>query len=399
MTADRDAITPPSSDSGTTPAGAPEPRGRCVRIGDIEVWPPVVLAPMAGVTDAAFRSVCRSFGAGLYVGQMVAARPLADANARTLRMCDSAADEHPRSQQLCGTDPATVAAAVGRLVQEVGVDHVDLNFGCPAKKVMKAGGGAALPYKVGLYRSIVRAAVSAAEGRPVTVKFRLGIDDSTPTYLDAGRIAQDEGCAAVALHARTAAQLYSGQADWAAIARLKEAVTEIPVLGNGDIWNAQGALDMVARTGCDGVVIGRACLGRPWLFAELAAAFDGLPAPAPPTFAEVRRTALRHAALMAHHQGEGPAMRAFRKHAVWYSKGFSVPVAVRRRLQAFDTLAQIEDLLNAVDGDQRFPPGAERISRSHGGPPRAVSLPPGWLDDRDDLPLLDVAAGAAASGG
>ena len=232
---------------------------------------------MAGVTNVAFRRLCRSYGAGLYVSEMITARALVEGNAKTLAMAAFDPDEPVRSVQLCGVDPTVMGAAVRRLVDEIGVDHIDLNFGCPAGKVTRQGGGAALPVHRALFRAIVSAAVGAAGSVPVTVKLRIGVDDDHITFLEAGRIAEGEGVAAVTLHARTAEQLYSGTADWRAIAELKAAVTSIPVLGNGDLWEASDALAMVAATGCDGVVVGRGCLGRPWLFRDLADAFAGRP--------------------------------------------------------------------------------------------------------------------------
>ena len=247
-------------------------------LGSLSVWPPVVLAPMAGVTNAPFRRLCRRYGAGLYVSEMVLADALLHGSARTVRMVTFNDDESPRSVQLYGSDPATVGQAVRTLVGEGRVDHVDLNFGCPARKVTRKGGGAAVPLKPRLLAAIIAAAVTAAapEGVPVTVKFRKGISDDLLTFLTTGRVAEAEGAAAVALHSRTVEQHYAGEADWAAIAELKGAVTSIPVLGNGDIWEAGDALAMLAATGCDGVVVGRGCLGRPWLFADLVAVLNGL---------------------------------------------------------------------------------------------------------------------------
>ena len=245
-----------------------------LKIGPIEVDPPVVLAPMAGVTNPAFRELCRGFGGGLFVSEMITARALVERNQKTLRMVARAPGEPTHSVQLYGVDPAVMARAVGILVDEIGVDHVDLNFGCPAPKVTRKGGGAALPAHRVLYRRVVGAATRAAGAVPVTVKMRLGLDRATPTALEAARIAEDEGAAAVALHARTAEQRYAGAADWEAIAEIKAEISSIPVLGNGDIWEPADALAMQARTGCDGVVIGRGCLGRPWLFAGLQAALE-----------------------------------------------------------------------------------------------------------------------------
>ncbi len=268
-----------------------------VSIGDIEVWPPVVLAPMAGVTNAAFRTLCRRYGAGLYVNQMITARAIVEGHRKSLELAAFAPDESPRSIQLYGTEPYSIGEATRRLVEGQGVDHIDMNFGCPMKKVTRHGGGAALPWKRSLYRSIVRAAVDAAGAVPVTVKFRVGIDDDAITFLDAGRIAEDEGCRAVALHARTANQLYSGTANWDRIGELKQAVTSIPVLGNGDIWEADDALRMLRETGADGVVVGRGCLGRPWIFRDLAEAFDGARSRPAPTSARCSTACSKHAGV------------------------------------------------------------------------------------------------------
>ena len=266
-----------------------------MQIGPIQVDPPVVLAPMAGVTNAPFRRLCREFGAGLYVSEMIGARGLIEGNEKTLALASFDDDEKPRSIQLYGTDPSSLGEAVSFLVESRGVDHIDMNFGCPMGKVTRHGGGAALPWKKNLFRSIVRAAVGNAGPVPVTVKFRKGIDDDHLTFLETGLIAEEEGVTAVALHARTAQQLYSGTADWSAIRQLKEAVTSIPVLGNGDIWTADDALRMVEETGCDGVVIGRGCLGRPWLFRDLADAFAGREPSTPPNLGEVGEIMVRHA--------------------------------------------------------------------------------------------------------
>src|SRR5438128_3792973 len=254
-----------------------------VNIGTIRVWPPVVLAPMAGVTNYPFRAVCRRFGAGLYVSEMINARPLVDGRDKTLKLAGFGPDESPRSLQLYGTDPYYIAEAVKRLVNEGRIDHLDMNFGCPVPKVTRKGGGAAIPVKPNLLRNIVRAAVEHSQHVPVTIKFRMGINADHLTFLTAGRVAEDEGCAAVGLHARTAAQLYHGHASWDAIAELKQAV-KIPVLGNGDIWEAEDALRMMRQTRCDGVIVGRGGLGRPWLFRDLAGVFSGSEPLDPPKF-------------------------------------------------------------------------------------------------------------------
>jgi nifR3 family TIM-barrel protein len=223
-----------------------------LRIGPLSVWPPVVLAPMAGITNYPFRALCRRYGAGLYVSEMITARGLTLGDRETARLAAFGPEESPRSLQLYGVDPAVMGEAVRWLVGEGRVDHIDMNFGCPVRKVTRKGGGAAMPLKRNLLRAIVRAAVQAAGAVPVTMKFRIGVDDELLTFETAGKIGEDEGCAAVGLHARTAAQLYSGEARWAAIARLKQVVRTIPVLGNGDIWEASDALRMMRRPAATG---------------------------------------------------------------------------------------------------------------------------------------------------
>ncbi len=344
--------------------------------------PPVVLAPMAGITNVAFRRLCRQHGAGLYVSEMITTRALVERNPKTLTMIEFAEDETPRSIQLYGIDPDVVGRAVHLIVSENRADHIDLNFGCPVPKVTRKGGGAALPWRIELFADIVTAAVRAAAGAvPVTIKMRVGIDDEHRTYREAGLRAQDAGVAAVALHGRTAAQHYSGQADWEPIADLVD-LLDVPVLGNGDIWEADDAVRMMRETGCAGVVVGRGCLGRPWLFADLAAAFAGRSERILPDLDEVARTMRRHAGLLADWLGEERGVIDFRKHVAWYLKGFAVGSELRQALATSSSLAQLEDHLASLDLDQPFP--AEVLGRPRGrtGSPRPVSLPEGWLADR-----------------
>jgi nifR3 family TIM-barrel protein len=368
----------------SAPLPTPAPVLPALKLGTIAVDPPVVLAPMAGVTNIAFRRLCRTFGAGLYVSEMITARALVEGNAKTLGMAAFGDDEPVRSVQLCSVDPAVMGSAVRRLVDEIGTDHIDLNFGCPAAKVTRQGAGAALPVHPALFRSIVHAAVDSAGSVPVTVKMRMGIDDGHLTYLEAGRIAEEEGVAALTLHARTAEQLYSGSADWSAIARLKEAVSSIPVLGNGDIWEASDALSMVAATGCDGVVVGRGCLGRPWLFRDLADAFAGRPHQPPPRLGEVVAMMRDHVALLCEAFGDELGVRQFRKHAGWYLAGLPVGPAVRRSLAQAGSTDEVDRLLDGLDPALHFPTEALRIARGHTNGPKPVHLPAGWLDRVDD---------------
>ena len=384
---------------GLRPAAAEAGEFDALRLKGLSIWPPVVLAPMAGVTDVPFRSLCRGYGAGLYVNQMITARAWLERDRKTLKLAEFGADEFPRSIQLYGTVPEEVGETVRRLVAEDGVDHVDMNFGCPAPKVTRHGGGAALPVRHRLLRRIVRAAVQNAGDVPVTIKFRMGVDDDVMTFLETGRIAEEEGVSAIALHARTAEQLYSGSARWAAIAELKNAVTTIPVLGNGDIWEPSDALAMMRETGCDGVVIGRGCLGRPWLFGALAAAFDGEPLPSLPDFGEVAAMMLDHARMLVQwYESEG-ALRQFRKHALWYLMGFPVGGEMRNRFARISTIAELEELCEAVAGDLPFPADVLRQPRSHSGGPRPVHLPEGWLADRDSDQPLSRGAESVVSGG
>ncbi|MBW1601014.1 tRNA dihydrouridine synthase DusB [Streptomyces sp. JJ66] len=376
---------------------------RQLRIGPHDVTPPVVLAPMAGITNAPFRTLCRDFsgGKGLFVSEMITTRALVERNEKTMRLIRFDAGERPRSIQLYGVDPVTVGKAARMIADEDLADHIDLNFGCPVPKVTRKGGGSALPYKRNLLREILREAVTGAGGLPVTMKTRKGIDDDHLTYLDAGRIAAEEGVSAIALHGRTAAQHYSGTADWSAIARLREAVpAEIPVLGNGDIWCAQDAVRMMRETGCDGVVVGRGCLGRPWLFGDLVALFEGREDEvARPTLREVADVMVRHARLLGEWLGdEARGVIDFRKHIAWYTKGFSVGSQARSRLAVAASLTELRELLDGLELDQPWPAGAEGPrGRTHGR--NRVVLPDGWLDDPYACTTVTADAELDTSGG
>jgi nifR3 family TIM-barrel protein len=354
-------------------------------LGSVHVDTPVVLAPMAGITNAAYRRLCAEQGAGLYVCEMITSRGLVEGDETTKAMLVFDELESVRSVQLYGTDPAYVGRAAEILCADYGVAHIDLNFGCPVPKVTRKGGGGALPWKRGLLGEILTAAVAAATPYdvPVTMKTRKGLDDDHLTFLDAGRIAQETGVAAIALHGRTVAQSYSGQADWDAIAALVAHV-DIPVLGNGDIWEASDALRMVEETGAAGVVVGRGCLGRPWLFRDLAAAFAGEQTATLPTLGEVRAMMRRHAELLCEHMGEERGCKEFRKHVSWYLKGFRAGGTLRHSLALVDSLAALDGLLAELDPDEPFPVAELGTPRGRQGSPRAkVVLPEGWLDDTD----------------
>ncbi len=353
-----------------------------LRIGPLHVWPPVVLAPMAGVTNYPFRTLCRRFGAGLYVSEMITARAFLMGNRLTQLLASSRPDERPRSVQVYGTDPKDVGEVVALLVEQ-GVDHVDMNFGCPVRKVTRHGGGSAVPVKPRLLARIVRAAVRSAGAVPVTIKVRKGIDEGLSTFLGSGRVAAEEGAAAIGLHARTAAQLYSGEADWDAIGELVAAI-DLPVLGNGDIWESFDALRMMRATGCAGVIVGRGCLGRPWLFAELAAVFDGREPDPPPNFGRIREVLEEHARLLIDFFGEVHGMRQMRKWCTWYTKGFRGSAALRGALTRVDTLQEMLALLGQVDPAESFPRQALRAHRAKGSQTQRVCLPEGYLDDLED---------------
>lgn len=355
---------------------------------------PVVLAPMAGITNAAFRRLCREQGAGLFVSEMVTARALIERREETFRLIKPGVGETPRSIQLYAVDPVVLGKAVDLLGSENLADHIDLNFGCPVPKVTRRGGGAALPYKRRLFSAIVEAAITAASkyGIPVTVKMRVGIDSDHQTFLESAKSAADLGVAWVALHARTAAQLYEGKSDWSKITELVEhlAPTGVPVLGNGDIWSGLDAINMISQTGCAGVVVGRGCLGRPWLFADLVAAFNGEQSRVNPNLFEVRKVMLRHGQLLVEYfENEDRAMRNIRKHMAWYLKGFSVPREIRSSLGMVSSLDEMEKLLSGVS-DQPYPQAVGDAPRGRSSHGRPVSLPDGWLNDPDEFATITI---------
>lgn len=353
---------------------------------------PVVLAPMAGITNTAFRRLCREYGNGLFVSEMVTSRALVERTEESMRLIGHHESEEFRSVQLYGVDPTTISRAIEMLVQEDRADHIDLNFGCPVAKVTRKGGGAALPWKSELFEAIVQAAVKAAGTIPVTVKMRKGIDQDHLTFLDAGKAARDAGVTAVALHGRTAEDFYSGRADWDAIAELRESLPDVQVLGNGDIWSAQDAVSMMDKTGVDGIVVGRGCLGRPWLFQDLERAIAGYLAgdknpqvdEVMPSLGEVADAFYRHAELLTEFfDEEGRACRDIRKHVAWYFKGYPVGGEFRADLARVESLQQASDLLGSLERDTPYPGEEAEGPRGRLGSLKKCSLPEGWLDSRD----------------
>jgi len=383
-----------------TPITATDSR---LQIGPIPLGVPVVLAPMAGITNTAYRRLCREFGAGLYVSEMITSRALVERTAISMRLIGHHESETTRSIQLYGVDPKTVAEAVTMLVAEDRADHIDLNFGCPVPKVTRKGGGAALPWKLGLFREIVERAVQAAGPLPLTIKMRKGIDSDHLTYLEAARAAEGAGVSAIALHARTASEFYSGHSDWSAIAKLKETVTSVPVLGNGDIWSGADGVRMMEETGCDGVVVGRGCLGRPWLFGDLAAAFRGETDIARPSLGTVAATLRRHTELLVEFfdGDEDKACRDIRKHVSWYFKGYPVGGDLRASLATVESLQQMDDLLGQLDWSQEYPGEAAEGPRGRAGTPKRPALPEHWLDSHElgDVHRVELADAEIDSSG
>lgn len=367
--------------------------GQSLQYGDITIATPVVLAPMAGITNTAFRRLCREYGGGLYVSEMVTSRALVERTEESMRLIGHHESEDIRSVQLYGVDPKTISEAVTMLVSENRADHIDLNFGCPVPKVTRKGGGAALPYKKDLFSAIVNSAVKAAGDIPVTVKMRKGIDADHLTFLDAGKAARDAGVAAVALHARTASEYYSGTADWNAIYELKDQLRDVQVLGNGDIWSAGDAIRMMRETGCNGVVVGRGCLGRPWLFADLQAAFEEYARnpnsnaavdPVQPTLGQVAEAFKKHAVLLVEFfESEERACRDIRKHVAWYFKGYPVGGEFRAALAQVESLQQMDDILGTIDWAAPYPGELAEGPRGRLGGAKTCALPENWLDSRE----------------
>ncbi len=364
-----------------------------LKYGKLAIDTPVVLAPMAGITNTAFRRLCREFGGGLYVSEMVTSRALVEQTEGSMRIIGHHPSEEIRSVQLYGVDPSTISNAIKLLVDTDKADHIDLNFGCLVPKVTRKGGGAALPWKRDLFESIVKSAVKAAGELPLTVKMRKGIDSEHLTFLDSGKVARDAGVAAIALHGRTASDYYSGNADWNAIAELRESLPDVQVLGNGDIWSAADAIRMMRETGVDGVVVGRGCLGRPWLFGDLQKAFDEYQRDPnsnraveliQPNLGQVADAFKRHAELLVEYfESEEHACRDIRKHVAWYFKGYPVGGEFRAKLAQVESLDHMDEILSELDRDLPYPGEGAEGPRGRLGGVKSCSLPDRWLESRE----------------
>ena len=366
-----------------------------LQYGGLAIDTPVVLAPMAGITNTAFRRLCREFGGGLYVSEMVTSRALVEQTEGSMRIIGHHESESIRSVQLYGVDPVTISRAINLLVDSDKADHIDLNFGCPVPKVTRKGGGAALPWKRDLFEAIVKSAVKAAGDIPLTIKMRKGIDSEHLTYLDSGKVARDAGVTAIALHGRTASDYYSGTADWNAIAELRNSLPDMQVLGNGDIWSAADAIRMMRETGVDGVVVGRGCLGRPWLFGDLQKAFDEYRRDPnsnsaidliQPNLGQVADAFKRHGELLVEYfENEEHACRDIRKHVAWYFKGYPVGGEFRAKLAQVQSLEHMDEILSELDRELPYPGEGAEGPRGRLGGVKSCSLPDRWLDSRELL--------------
>jgi tRNA-dihydrouridine synthase B len=321
-----------------------------LRIGSHAIWPPLVLAPMSGVTNRTMRALYKPFGLGLTVTEFVSSNALKYTNKRTMEMIDQHGLEKPVSTQLWGDDPATMAAAA-KVVRECGADIVDINFGCPAPKVTKTNGGSACLRDVDRCEAIMRAVVDAVDC-PVTMKMRLGWSESDLVYIDVAKRAQTAGVQAVTLHARTARQFYKGNADWEHIARLKEAI-DIPVIGNGDLQDPHLAMERMRQSGVDGIMLGRGTLGNPWLIAQIADLMEGREMRPIPSAADRLRYCILHYRAMVDEWGEPRAVPQMRKHVALYLKGIPGAAVLRERMMRIDSaeeaIATIEATIARIE--------------------------------------------------
>lgn len=307
-------------------------------IGNTELANNVILAPMAGVSDIAFRLLCHEQGAGLVCSEMVSAKAILYGNKNTEELLQIHPEEGPVSLQLFGSDPDIVSEMAKR-IEERPFAVLDLNMGCPVPKVVNNGEGSALMKDPLLAGKIVEKTAKAIK-KPLTVKIRKGFDDDHVNAVEMAHILQESGVAAVAVHGRTREQFYSGQADWDIIAQVKAAV-KIPVIGNGDVTDGESALRLLEQTGCDGVMIGRGAQGNPWIFREVTAALEGRELPPRPTRRELYDMIVRHAQLAAQYKGEYITVREMRKHLAWYTTGLPHAAALRRQINGMETMEEL----------------------------------------------------------
>ena len=316
-----------------------------LKIGNVELENRYILGPMAGVTDLPFRLLCKEQGAGLLCMEMVSAKAIYYNNRNTESLLEIHPDETPVSLQLFGSDPK-IMSEMAKRIEERPFAILDVNMGCPVPKVVRNGEGSALMKEPKLVYEIVSALVKAID-KPVTVKIRKGFDDDHVNAVEIAKIIEEAGAAAVAVHGRTREQYYSGKADWDIIRQVKEAVS-IPVIGNGDVTSPQKADELVRRTGCDGIMIARGAEGNPWIFSEMIHWEETGELPPRPDKDEIRKMMLRHARLQLEYKGEFCGIREMRKHVAWYTKGLKGASRMREKVNAVESLEELENLLTSL---------------------------------------------------